>query len=197
MKDRNVNSYNLSYARQLLDAMAPTRKPASKIDQPTDTRPYVRLMPVQKPGNGEQATRPTETVSAEKTRPAFTEPSENFPDWESCIAWCIGITSAEAAFVVDSQGFIIATRGRIPSHGFECTGAELVFTMDQLERIDPEAGKLLWIDLDFNQRRLVGFITPVQNNEYFIVGLVAPDPAYNILKPSISKHIVKSLPSMN
>ncbi|MDD4457376.1 MAG: hypothetical protein PHC98_07300, partial [Syntrophotalea acetylenica] len=73
----------------------------------------------------------------------------------------------------------------------------LVFTMDQLERIDPEAGKLLWIDLDFNQRRLVGFITPVQNNEYFIVGLVAPDPAYNILKPSISKHIVKSLPSMN
>lgn len=69
--------------------------------------------------------------------------------------------------------------------------------MDQLERIDPEAGKLLWIDLDFNKRRLVGFVTPEEENEYFIVGLVAPEAAYNASKHLISKHIIESLPTMN
>lgn len=69
--------------------------------------------------------------------------------------------------------------------------------MDQLERIDPEAGKLLWIDLDFNKRRLIGFVTPEEEETYFIVGLVTPDASYNSSKHLISKHIIESLPNMN
>jgi hypothetical protein len=122
---------------------------------------------------------------------------EKFTAWEDCIAWCMQAMRAESAFVVDSQGFIIATRGRVPSHGFECTGAELVYSMDQLERIDPEAGKLYWIDLDYDKHRLVGFVTPAEDMEYFIVGMVAPDPSYNSLKHTISRQIIESLPTMN
>lgn len=197
MKDRNVSSYNLLYAQQILNDLATKKRSAPRINPQKGDKPYVRLMPV-KPDKVETGSTTFAPASPEVAPlAAAVAPQQTFRDWESCIAWCIDVTRSEAAFVVDSQGFIIATRGRIPGHGFECTGAELIYTMDQLERIDPEAGKLLWIDLDFNKRRLVGFVTPEKENEYFIVGLVAPEAAYNASKHLISKHIIESLPAMN
>lgn len=197
MKDRNVNSYNLAYAQQILASLV-QKKQHGKSLEPIDTQTFVRLTaqqktdPVALPPIG---AGPANTQDPQETE--LTPPPQKFNDWESCIAWCISMTRAEAAFVVDSQGFIIATRGRIPGHGFECTGAEMIYAMDQLERIDPEAGNLLWIDLDFNKRRLVGFVTPAEDAAYFIVGLVAPESSYNASKNLISKHIIESLASMN
>ena len=198
MRDRNVNSYNLQYAQQLLATLVPKKQRGAAVGPENESRNFVRLtqqkraIPAELP---EAATNPAGDKGCQET--VATPPLQKFTDWESCIAWCIGITRAEAAFVVDSQGFIIATRGRIPGHGFECTGAEMIYAMDQLERIDPEAGKLLWIDLDFNKRRLVGFVTPMEDAAYFIVGLVSPEASYNASKHVMSKHIIESLPSMN
>jgi hypothetical protein len=197
MKDRNVSSYNLKYAQQILATLVPKKQSGRTLSQ-SDTQTFVRLTAQQRLDPAALPT--TGTSPAPSAPPPDTDvapPSQKFTDWESCIAWCIGMTRAEAAFVVDSQGFIIATRGRIPGHGFECTGAEMIYAMDQLERIDPEAGNLLWIDLDFNKRRLVGFVTPAEDTAYFIVGLVAPESSYNASKNMISKHIIESLASMN
>lgn len=195
MKDRNVNSYNLQYAQQILSSLAPANR-ANALPKP-QAHAFVRLTPR---NNGHTARPPADgpaTAAPAKAAEAVAAPPQKFGDWDDCIAWCMEATRAEAAFVVDSQGFIIATRGRIPGHGFECTGAELIYSMDQLERIDPDAGKLLWIDLDFNKRRLVGFVTPEEDASYFIVGLVAPDASYNSSKHVISKHIIESLADMN
>jgi hypothetical protein len=196
MKDRNVNSYNLKYAQQILATLVPKKQHGTPLER-SNTQTFVRLTaqqridPVALPASG---AGPANTEEPQETEVAT--PPQKFTDWESCIAWCISVTRAEAAFVVDSQGFIIATRGRIPGHGFECTGAEMIYAMDQLERIDPEAGNLLWIDLDFNKRRLVGFVTPAEDTAYFIVGLVAPEASYNASKNLISKHIIESLAIM-
>ena len=197
MKDRNVNSYDLKYAQQILSTLVPKKQSGKTLDR-GDTQAFVRLTAQQRIDPAallNAGVNPSSTEAPQKTEVA--PPPQKFTDWESCIAWCIGMTRAEAAFVVDSQGFIIATRGRIPGHGFECTGAEMIYAMDQLERIDPEAGNLLWIDLDFNKRRLVGFVTPAEDTAYFIVGLVAPESSYNASKNVISKHIIESLASMN
>ncbi|MEJ2199570.1 MAG: hypothetical protein P8X63_00925 [Desulfuromonadaceae bacterium] len=127
----------------------------------------------------------------------LTPPKEAFSSWEDCIAWCMQVTRSEAAFVVDSQGFIIAMRGRVPAHGFECTGAELVYAMDQLQRIDPDAGKLHWIDLDYHKRRVVGMVTTTEAEECFIVGMISPDGSYNSVKNAVARQIIDSLESMN
>ncbi len=197
MTDRNASSYDLQDAQQILAALLPKNRDAGRKEETRETAGYVRL--ASKASPRAQAPLPAAPVSdSGEQAPETPLPApEKFTAWEDCIAWCMSVTRAEAAFVVDSQGFIIATRGRVPSHGFECTGAELVYSMDQLERIDPEAGKLLWIDLDFDKHRLVGFVTPPEDQEYFIVGMVGPDPSYNVLKHSISRQIIESLPTMN
>ncbi|ABA89718.1 hypothetical protein Pcar_2479 [Syntrophotalea carbinolica DSM 2380] len=197
MKGRNVNSYNLVYARQILSTLAPRKQAQHTATFRQEPRSFVRLSAQKKLAKAAQPSLPEPPDATTPGTSSVDAPSQPFADWESCIAWCMGVTRAESAFVVDSQGFVIAMRGRIPGHGFECTGAELIYAMDQLERIDPEAGRLLWIDLDFNKRRLVGFVTPGESAEYFIVGLVAPDASYNASKHVMSKHIIANLANMN
>jgi hypothetical protein len=109
----------------------------------------------------------------------------------------MSLTRSEAAFVVDSQGFIIASRGRVPSQGFEGTGAELICSVEQLERVDPDAGKLIWVDLDFDKRRVVGFVTPAQDSEYYVLGLISPDHSYHTYKQALTRQIVDNLPNLD
>jgi hypothetical protein len=197
MTDRNANSYDLHYARQVLARLLPKKPSGGESKNIEATSAYTRLTRKASSPPGVPSSTGAETAVQDAPPAATPAAPEKFTCWEDCIAWCMQATRAEAAFVVDSQGFVIATRGRIPAHGFECTGAELVYAMDQLERIDPEAGNLLWIDLDYHKRRLVGFVTPAQESEYFVVGMVGPDASYNAHKNTIARQVVENLAAMN
>jgi len=197
MKDRNVNSYDLKQAQQILSALAPAavtvaRKKAAVQAQAAFLKFPQR--PMQAPSGSVSVTCPT-TAAAQAEQLA---PPETIRTWDDCIRWCLEATRSHAAFVVDSQGFIIASQGLIPEAGFECTGAEMICSLEQLERIDPEAGKLLWIDLDYGQRRIAGLVTPSNTAEYFIVGLVSPDSfRFFAHKALITSKILQNLPHID
>jgi hypothetical protein len=198
MKDRSANSYDLKDAQQILATLAPSTGTSARPKPLADSPPeYLRLsMEFSAQKASRIAVQPSEdlktvAVTAENNQP------QNFTTWESCIAWCMSTIRAEAAFVVDSQGFIIASRGRVPSQGFEGTGAELVCSVEQLERVAPDAGKLLWVDLDFDKRRVVAFITPSESSEYFVVGFIAPDSAFHSLKQHVTNQIIDNLPHLD
>jgi hypothetical protein len=122
---------------------------------------------------------------------------QKFDSWENCIAWCMSLTHAEAAFVVDSQGFVIASRGRIPSQGFEGTGAELICSIEQLERIAPESGRIFCVDMDFDKLRIVGLVASSDETATYVVGLVAPDPLRCETKHKIRQQVVNNLSNLD
>jgi hypothetical protein len=133
------------------------------------------------------------TATTEESGPVL----EVFDSWEGCLAWCMNTTRAEAAFVVDSQGFVIASRGRIPSQGFEGAGAEMICSIEQLERIAPDAGNILCIDVDFDRRKIVGFVASSESSPPYVVGLVAPEPLRTETKHRMTRHIVDLLPNLD
>lgn len=198
MKDRSANSYDLKDAQQILATLAPSTGTSARQKTVSDSPPeYLRLSKEFSAQNASRiAVQPGEAPKAAAATAENIQP-QNFTSWESCIAWCMSTIRAEAAFVVDSQGFIIASRGRVPSQGFEGTGAELVCSVEQLERVAPEAGKLLWVDLDFDKRRVVAFITPSESSEYFVVGFIAPDSAFHSLKQHVTNQIIDNLPHLD
>jgi hypothetical protein len=197
MKDRSVNSYDLKQAQQILSSLAPVATSPQGAEVSHESPVYLRLSKESLPQKSAPVTAPpTDTPKDAATSPIDMQP-QKFTSWEGCLSWCIGLTRAEAAFVVDSQGFIIASRGRVPGYGFEGTGAEMVCSVDQLERIAPDAGKLLWIDLDFDKRRIVGFVTPEQNSQYYVVGFIGPEPAYHSIKHYITNQIIENLPNLD
>lgn len=198
MKDRSVNSYDLTEAQKILTALTPAAGTASREKSISESSPgYLRLSKEFLP----QKVSRTDVHSFEdpKDSAAVNESlqPQKFSSWESCISWCMSTMRAEAAFVVDSQGFIIASRGRVPGHGFEGTGAELVCSVEQLERVEPDAGKLLWVDLDYDKRRVAAFVTPSENSDFFVIGFVSPDPAYYSLKQIVARQIIENLPHLD
>jgi hypothetical protein len=197
MKEQSANSYDLLQAQQLLNILVPKTGSAAK-EKPVhmDTPNYSRLST----GDLPQSARQTKTTNVAVNVTVDEEPEmapQKFDSWESCIAWCMSSTRAEAAFVVDSQGFVIACRGRIPSHGFEGAGAELICSIEQLERIAPDAGKILCIDMDFDKRRVVGFVASSQDTPPYVVGLVAPEPMRIEVKHKIVRQILGNLPNLD
>ena len=197
MNEHNANSFDLLQAQQLLNMLMPRPGSAAK-EKPVQlgVPNYSNLSA----SNLAQRVRPSETTD-EVVKPTVEEEPElvlqKFDSWENCIAWCMSSTRAEAAFVVDSQGFVIASRGRIPSQGFEGAGAELICSIEQLERIAPEAGRILCVDMDFDKRRIIGFVASSEETPPFVVGLVAPEPLRNETKHRITQQIISNLPNLD
>lgn len=197
MNEHNANSFDLLQAQQLLNMLVPRPGNAVK-EKPVQlgVPNYSNLSASNLP----RRVRPSEATD-EVVKPAVEEEPEQalqkFDSWENCIAWCMSSTRAEAAFVVDSQGFVIASRGRIPSQGFEGAGAELICSIEQLERIAPEAGRILCVDMDFDKRRIIGFVASSEELPPFVVGLVAPEPLRNETKHRITQQIINNLPNLD
>jgi hypothetical protein len=199
MKERSANSYDLKQAQQILNSFFPAAAGAVQEDQGPDETPlYLRLSKeftarLAQPTAVPVAASPT--IAAALSGKALRQQLSN---WDECVAWCMNLTRAEAVFVADSQGFVIASRGKIPAQGFEGTGAEMICSVEQLERVAPDAGKLVWLDLVFDTCRVVGFITPPVDAEYYVVGLIAPDSSsFYSHKQIITRNLLENLPNLD
>jgi len=197
MSDNNANSYDLLQARQILALLK--NKPGLVSKEPDSAEiasPYSKLA---RPAPLKRALpdNTTDIAQAIPAEPKSEDTPQTFTSWESCITWCMSLTRAEAAFVVDSQGFIIACRGRVPSQGYEGAGAELICSVEQLERIAPDAGRISCIDLEFDKKRLVGFVAAPDETALYIVGLMAPDSLSGTSKHRILTQIINNLPTMD
>jgi hypothetical protein len=164
MRDHGVSSSDIERARELSRRLAfPSRQGSA---QAVDTTAYIRFPAVvqERPGRAVEAT--TTSTSAVPT-PAVSERA-SAASWEDLLAWLAEQLGAEAAFIVDNQGFVIANRGKIPSDGFEALGAEVYMSFEQLERVDTLAGRLIWIELEFTRRRLTALRARVPGREQML-----------------------------
>jgi hypothetical protein len=197
MGDSNANSYDLLQAQKLLATL--TKKQGSSVKEHIlfeDISPYVSLSKlglVRSIGLDKKS----DPVGHDVTEQKNEDLPPLFDSWDNCIAWCMTLTRAEAVFAVDSQGFVIACRGRAPSQGYEGAGAELICSIEQLERIAPDAGKLSSVDLEFDKKRLAGFVAAPDENEFYVIGLIAPEALSIQTKQRILVQITGSLLTMD
>jgi hypothetical protein len=195
MNDLNANSYDLYDAQQLLNTLLPKQKSALTEKPPQSAlRKYLDLSSVNVPSQ-KHANDPdieNSVIEAEELDSAL----KRFDTWESIVAWCMALSHAEAGFVVDSQGFVIASRGRLPNQGVEGPGAEMVCSIEQLERIEPEAGRLMSVEMEFDKKRLLGFVAGTGESNYYVVGLLSPESVGSSGKQAIIRQIVHNLPNL-
>lgn len=196
MNVRSATSYDLGQAQQILNNFFPPAAGIIQREQSAEEAPnYLKL-------SREYSASPESRTAAQSVAASPASGAEtahhHLSSWEECVAWCMDMTRAEAVFAADSQGFVIASRGNMPPQGFEGAGAELICSIEQLERIAPDAGTLLWLDLDFSRYRVAGFITPLFDSEYYVIGLIAPDAAsYRACKRLMTETILGNLPHLD
>jgi hypothetical protein len=129
----------------------------------------------------------TESVSKPK-------PPEQFDSWNDVINWCRSYSDSKAAFVVDGQGFVLSTAGQVPPDRFEGTGAELCFSMSQVERVAPEEGPLRYLEAGFKQSKIMGIklVADDSANE-FVLGLVSPGALLSEEKQQLADTALKNI----
>lgn len=120
-------------------------------------------------------------------------PPLELESWEVFLAWSLELCRARAAFVVDPQGFVVATRGNVPTDHFDGLGAELAYAMEQLDRIDTEAGSLLSIELQFASRRLMAMRVSGDRDNSFVIGYVGSRPLADEIRNAIARQVTHSL----
>lgn len=112
-------------------------------------------------------------VAIRNEAPRAEEPLGEIGSWEMAMEWVYGFCGADAAFVVDGNGFVVACAGPEPSEGFEGIGAELCYHLEQLDRLDARSSRIRAANLDYPQRYIFAFRAPVdlEMNEEFVIAV--------------------------
>ena len=130
------------------------------------TRAYASLPSIDDP-SVQAPSKPA--VDDERT---LLQPPVDLDSWDLLLDWGMEVSHARAAFVVDSQGFVIASRGNVPGDGFAGVGAETCYLMEEIEGIDSEAGALRSIEMTFQNRTILGFRMLLSDGAATAVGFI-------------------------
>ncbi len=209
MRERSASSSDIELARELSRRLAGRGKATASVgDRPADPgyrrfcttvppAPAPIQPPPEPPAVPVPATPPAPPVPVAVEEPGepaqVPQPPTGMTTWEEFLAWSLSAAHARAAFVVDSQGFVISSHGNLPADGFEGLGAELCLAMEQLERIDPEAGGLSALELVFQNRRIVGVRAVSEEEGSFVVGFVVSAGVSDEAQRIITKQLEESL----
>jgi hypothetical protein len=183
MSSSSASSFDLIQARTLSRRLAGL---PAKAEHAGRSPAYSRFTTAQRPVAG---------ATAAPTPPVDWSPID-MDTWEVLLAWSLELCQARAAFVVDSQGFVIGSRGNVPEDAFEGVGAELCYAMEMLDRVDPEAGPLRAVDLHFAARNLVALRADEPSCGRFVIGFVGSHPLSTEVRDAIVAQLAYSLPNL-
>lgn len=177
MNDRSASSSDIAAASALSQVL--TRRTATTGAEAAVRPAYVRIV------------RP-----APEPAPGPSAPAPEIGTWEAFLAWSLELTRAHAGFVVDSQGFVIASRGNVPKDGFEGIGAELCYAMDQLGRINPAGGALRLLELQFDANRLIGIRAEAADVGTVLIGFQGTRSLADETRDSLVRQLGRALPGL-
>ncbi|MCP4655692.1 MAG: hypothetical protein GY856_09765 [bacterium] len=187
MRRHSASSFDVDAAGKLSRRLAGGGLQPELPESDAQTGTYLRF---RAPQGAPEAT-PTEAPEGAEPQPQvdLDAVAQEMDSWPALLAWAMDVARSRAAFVVDSQGFVIASRGNVPSDGFAGTGAELCFTMEQLTKIDPDAGELRSVELDFKGRSILGLRAAGDGELLYILGLVGPASLPQEVKDAVSRQL--------
>jgi hypothetical protein len=195
MSNRNAPWYNLNEICRLAGLLSEPQFPSDvvghkkRVRLATGTEDHSRTA-ANASSESEPAPLPTSGVAQQISPASNLEPVHS---WEKLVAWCMVVADMEVAFAVDSQGFIIASVGTPPHEGFEGLGAEICYLIEEMGRIDPAAGALLWTELQFIQHFLIAHKIGSEEFGTYYLGMLGSRPVPLKIRQTIDFQILQSL----
>ncbi|MBL8600516.1 MAG: roadblock/LC7 domain-containing protein [Myxococcales bacterium] len=120
---------------------------------------------------------------------------ENFgiEGWNHILDRCVELVGAEAAFVLDNHGLVIATRLAITPDEAQALGARLQAMLDQAQQLAGEGHGGRAVSLEFNDNYLTGLRAERQGTE-FVLGLISADPVRREARAMLERILTAQAP---
>lgn len=164
MSNRAASSSDLDLARVLSQRLVGRAAPAAAPAR-TPPVPFVSFAALG-PAAGAQAPAPA-AVAPEPRR---------FESLDELLQWAIELTSSSSAFVMDPEGFAIATRGVLVGEDAQAVGAQLMVTMAEADRAEHPGTPALALTVDYASSTLTGLRVEREAGQVFTIGFVAASP---------------------
>ena len=95
--------------------------------------------------------------------------------WENLLAWCRTGLAADAAFVIDRRGLLVANSGKLGDDEAQAMGARLVVAMDQADALDP-GSPVRTLALDLSTHCLTAIRLQIERGPLLTVGVLSLRP---------------------
>lgn len=106
--------------------------------------------------------------------------------WNQLLDGCMGIAQADAAFLMEPQGLVVAARGRLSADVAEGIGARLMLALDQAAQMSP--GKSHTVCVEFEGRWLTGVRLKVGDTQ-LTLGVTAELPLPKDIREALEELI--------
>lgn len=101
-------------------------------------------------------------------------PSTGRAPWDRFLSWARLLTQAEAAFVLDEHGLVIAVHGTLPMEELERIGARLLAALEQARKMYVAEPSTPSVNIALGGRWLNGLSVTGADGSPAVLGLVGP-----------------------
>jgi hypothetical protein len=184
---RNASSSDLALARAI------THRLASPRPDPTPGRAggnYLRFRSGGVRPGLDPAVAPSQVTAAPIDLQISADELAGSGGWLRLLDWICAVARADAAFLTDARGLVIASGGAIDDDAAQGIGARIVISFAHADQMDGRGSRSLAIELD--ERWLTGLRIPF-GDESVIVGLLAAEPMGADLRAGITAAVAAKL----
>lgn len=165
---RDASSFDLNRARELSRKLSAAEQSAPQPAQALPTPPLrfaaaqVKGVPPPALAAPAGATNGAATNGAPTPAPLRMPPPPTSTTFEGRTTWCRDALSAEAVFLLDERGLLVASAGAVQSGEAEGMGARLVFTFEQTDAMKRGTDRTRSISIEFGNSFLTGWRFPLE-----------------------------------
>jgi hypothetical protein len=108
------------------------------------------------------------------SRPPPLAPPTGPVDWGALIAWVRALVGADAVFLSDASGLLVALAGDAAHEHAEAMGSRLVLAFEHAERMEANAQASRFITVDFGAVVVSGLRVDLPGGGRLVLGIAAP-----------------------
>ena len=181
MSNHVASSSDLDLARVLSQRLVGRAAPAA-APVGTPTVPFVSF------------TAPGSVATVQAPAPEAVAPApRRFESLDELLQWAIQLTSSSSAFVMDPEGFAIATRGSLVGEDAQAVGAQLMVTMAEADRAEHPGTPALALAVEYASSTLTGLRVEREVGQVFTVGFVAAHTPSPQQREAVRAHLAHNL----
>jgi hypothetical protein len=165
---RDASSFDLNRARELsrkltlVEPAAPQAAPALPTPPLRFTATQVKGVPPPPVAAPAAVANGGAAAAAPAAPPLRMPPPPTTTTFEGRTTWCRDALSADAVFLLDERGLLVASAGTVQSGEAEGIGARLVFTFEQTDAMKRGTDRTRSITIEFGNSFLTGWRFPLE-----------------------------------
>lgn len=187
MSNYNAHYSDLKQAQEILGRLNPNKK-IGEASISESNYGYAKLsvpetaQPVVKKSVNRKIETPSELILDQKT---------GYERWHTILGWCVQIARGQSAFIINSQGLLVAESGSLPTNEADFLASNISLILEESEKLSEAGMETGAISIETKTGWISGFRVKVESEHSLILGIIGNEPIAKAIKTNIKNRLDK------